>query len=65
MPDRPRYLKRGVVPIAAGVTAVLAALRLFHALGTTWPIVGIPALFVACAYLQIRVEAWAANRRQR
>lgn len=51
MPDRPRYLKPGVVPAAASATAGLALCRLFDVLVPNWWAVSLPALVVACAYL--------------
>lgn len=60
-----RYLLPGVIPTAAAATVGLAACRVFHVLVTNWWNIGLPALIVAAAYLQARVDAWAAGRKQR
>lgn len=65
MSDRQRYLKPGVVRLAAMWTVALAAARALHALVPNWWCVGLPALIVTAAYLQARVDTWAARRRQR
>lgn len=63
MPSRRRYLLSGAVPTAIVATVALAACRLAHVLVPNWWCVGLPALVVALAYAQSRVDHWAAHRR--
>ena len=60
-----RYLRPGVVRVAAIITVTLAGLRAANILVPNWWVVGLLALAVACAYVQARVDSWAAGRRQR
>ena len=61
--NRTRHLKPGTVSLAAGVTVVLAALRLADVFVPNWWFVTIPAVVLPCVYLQVRVDHWADARR--
>ena len=61
--NRTRHLKPGTVSLAAGVTVVLAALRLADVFVPNWWCVSIPGAVLACVYLQVRVEHWVEARR--
>jgi len=63
MPDRTRYLKRGVVPTAVGVTVALIALRLLDVPLLNWWCVPIPAVAVAFAYATAWVDHLEAQAR--
>lgn len=59
---RTRYLKPGVVEVAIVATVVLVICRFFGVLVPNWWCVGLPALFVVCAYALVRAEHWQARR---